>query len=117
MRKQLYTHGYRAQRVERYFRHKGRQLFNILTPWMWPARRRERECRMINEAMFDKMASRDPKMIKEAIDEVNDFTRKRMREDGYLKQILPQVPISNEELDRAGWTAKPALEGEEDLGC
>ena len=107
MFRQLYTHGYRAQRIERYLRHKGRQLFNILTPWMWPARRRDRETRMINEAVFEKLASRDPAMIKEAVDAVNDFTRKRMREDGFLRQVLPQVPISNDELDRVGWADKP----------
>ena len=65
------------------------------------------ETKMINEAVFEKLASRDPMMVKEAVDAVNDFTRTRMREDGFLRQVLPQVPISNDELDRVTWTDKP----------
>jgi len=65
------------------------------------------ETKMINEAVFEKLASNDPMLVKEAVDAVNDFTRTRMREDGFLRQILPQVPISNDELDRVVWTDKP----------
>lgn len=65
------------------------------------------ETKMINEAVFDKLASRDPIMVKEAIDAVNDFTRTKMREDGFLRQIMPQIPISNDELDRQVSTDKP----------
>ena len=65
------------------------------------------ETKMINEAVFEKLASNDPMLVKEAVDAVNDFTRTRMREDGFLRQVLPQVPISNDELDRVVWTDKP----------
>lgn len=65
------------------------------------------EVKMINSAVFDKLASRDPAMVKEAVDAVNDFTRTRMREDGFLRQIMPPVPISNDELDRQISTDKP----------
>lgn len=65
------------------------------------------ETKIINEAVFEKLSSRDPLMVKEAVDAVNDFTRTRMREDGFLRQIMPQVPISNDELDRQVTTDKP----------
>lgn len=65
------------------------------------------ETKMINEAVFEKLSSNDPLMIKEAVDAVNDFTRTRMREDGFLRQIMPPVPISNDELDRQVGTDKP----------
>jgi len=65
------------------------------------------ESRAVNEALFEKLASRDPIMHKEAIDAVNDFTRTKMREDGFLRRIMPPVPISNDELDRQYWTDKP----------
>lgn len=62
---------------------------------------------LINEATFEKLASRDPILMKEAIDAVNDFTRTKMREDGFLRRIMPPIPISNEELDRTVTTDKP----------
>jgi hypothetical protein len=65
------------------------------------------ESRAINEALFEKLASRDSIMVKEAIDNVNDFTRTKMREDGFMRRIMPPVPISNDELDRQYWTDKP----------
>ena len=65
------------------------------------------ETKMINEAVFEKLSSNDPTLVKEAVDAVNDFTRTRMREDGFLRQIIPQVPISNDELDRQVSTDKP----------
>lgn len=65
------------------------------------------ETKMINEMVFEKLSSRDPIMVKEAVDAVNDFTRTKMREDGFLRQIMPQVPISNDELDRQVSTDKP----------
>lgn len=65
------------------------------------------ETKMVNEAVFDKLSSRDPLMVKEAVDAVNDFTRTKMREDGFFRQIIPQIPISNDELDRQVDTDKP----------
>ncbi|TXH17076.1 MAG: hypothetical protein E6R03_04490 [Hyphomicrobiaceae bacterium] len=35
-----------------------------------------------------------------AEDAVNEFTRRRMREDGFFRQLLPPVPISNDELNQ-----------------
>jgi hypothetical protein len=65
------------------------------------------ESQDVNAALFEKLASRDPMMEKEAIDAVNDFTRTKMREDGFLRKIMPPVPISNDELDRQVSTDKP----------
>jgi hypothetical protein len=65
------------------------------------------ESQAVNESLFEKLASRDPIMEKEAIDAVNDFTRTKMREDGFLRRLMPPVPISNDELDRQVSTDKP----------
>lgn len=65
------------------------------------------ETKMVNEAVFAKLNSRDPLMVKQAEDAVNEFTRTRMRESGFLREIIPQTPISNDQLDRVVWTDKP----------
>jgi hypothetical protein len=46
-------------------------------------------------------------MEKTAIDAVNDFTRTKMREDGFYRRIMPPLQISNDELDRQVDTDKP----------
>lgn len=65
------------------------------------------ESRMISEGIFDKLSSRDAILIKEAEDSVNDFTRTKMREDGFYRRIMPPIPITNDELDRQVDTEKP----------
>jgi hypothetical protein len=65
------------------------------------------ESKLVNEALFEKLASRDPVLEKQAVDAVNDFTRTKMREDGFFRKILPPMPISNDELDRQVETDKP----------
>lgn len=50
----------------------------------------------------------NPNMQKQAIDAVNDFTRTRMREDGFFGKILPKVTITNDQLDRQVDTDLPA---------
>lgn len=65
------------------------------------------ETRELNEVLFEKLGSSDPMLVKEAIDAVNDFTRSKMREDGFTRAIMPFVPISNDELDRQVHTDKP----------
>lgn len=67
----------------------------------------QEESRMISEAIFDKLGSRDPGLEKQAIDAVNDFTRTKMREDGFYRRIMPPIPITNDELDRSHTTDKP----------
>ena len=65
------------------------------------------EARLMSASIMEKLASRDPMMEKEAVDAVNDFTRTRMREDGFFRRVMPPVPISNDELDRQVTTDKP----------
>src|SRR5690606_21740336 len=59
------------------------------------------ETRMANSAFVDKITSNDPVLEKQALDSVNDFTRYKMREDGFSGKILPEQPIQNEDLDRS----------------
>jgi hypothetical protein len=67
----------------------------------------QEESKLVNEALFEKLSSRDPVLEKQAIDAVNDFTRTKMREDGFFRRIMPPLPISNDELDRQVDTDKP----------
>jgi hypothetical protein len=60
----------------------------------------------VNQAFFEKITSDDPSLVKDAQQAVNDFTRVKMREDGFWRKILPPVPISNDELDRQVDTEK-----------
>lgn len=67
----------------------------------------QEEAKLLNETVFDKLSSRDPVLEKQAIDAVNDFTRTKMREDGFYRRIMPPIPITNDELDRQVDTDKP----------
>ncbi len=63
------------------------------------------ETQLLNETLFEQLAT--PGMEKQAIDAVNDFTRTKMREDGFYRRIMPPLTISNDELDRQVDTDKP----------
>lgn len=67
----------------------------------------QEEARLFSSSIFEKLQSRDPILEKEAVDDVNDFTRTKMREDGFYRRIMPPTPITNDELDRAVDTDKP----------
>lgn len=67
----------------------------------------QEESKLLNETIFEKLSSRDPVLEKQAADAVNDFTRTKMREDGFYRRIMPPIPIGNEELDRQVDTDKP----------
>jgi hypothetical protein len=56
------------------------------------------EMKILNDTLFEKLASRDPAAEKRAIDAVNDFTRMKMREDGFFRRIMPPVPIDGIEI-------------------
>lgn len=43
-----------------------------------------------------------------AVNAVNDFTRTKMREDGFYRRIMPPMPITGPDLDRAVPTDAPA---------
>lgn len=63
------------------------------------------EINQLNETLFDQLDT--PGMQKQAIDAVNDFTRTRMREDGFYRKIMPPLKIENSDLDRQVDTDKP----------
>jgi len=63
------------------------------------------ETQLLNETIFEQLST--PGMEKQAIDAINDFTRTRMREDGFYRRIMPPLKISNDELDRQVDTDKP----------
>jgi hypothetical protein len=62
---------------------------------------------MMSEAAFEYLSSNDPVMEKQAIDGINDFTRTKMREDGFYRRLIPPLQITNDELDRQVDTDKP----------
>lgn len=63
--------------------------------------------RQINDTVIDKLISSDHSIQKEAADAINDYTRVKMREDGFWRRILPPVTITNDQLDRQVDTDKP----------
>jgi len=63
------------------------------------------DTQLLNEELFERLST--PGMEKQAIDAVNDFTRTKMREDGFYRRVLPPLQISNDELDRQVDTDKP----------
>jgi hypothetical protein len=65
------------------------------------------ESQEASAALFEKLASRDPILEKEAIDAVNNSTRKKIREDRFFRRIILPVPIDNDKLDRQVSTGKP----------
>lgn len=67
----------------------------------------QEESKLLNETLFEKLSSHDHVLEKQAIDAVNDFTRTKMREDGFFRRIMPPLPIGNDDLDRQVQTDKP----------
>ena len=65
----------------------------------------KQEVQLLNETLFEQLDS--PGMQKQAVDAVNDFTRTKMREDGFYRRIMPPLTITNDELDRQVDTDKP----------
>ena len=63
--------------------------------------------KQMNDMFINKIADGSPTLIKEAADAINDYTRLKMREDGFWRRILPPVGITNDQLDRQVDTAKP----------
>lgn len=65
------------------------------------------DAKMSNQVFLEHLESGDSGMLKKAQDAVNDFTRVKMREDGFFRKILPPITITNDELDRQVDTDKP----------
>ncbi len=64
---------------------------------------------VVNEAFFEQVTSNDPAMFKVAESAVTEFTRKRVREDGFWRKILPPVQVSNSDLTRQYDTDKNVI--------
>lgn len=60
----------------------------------------ELSTKQVNSMFYEKIASDDPAMFKVANEAVQDWTRTKMREDGFMRKILPPIPISDSDLDR-----------------
>lgn len=58
----------------------------------------ESDLRALNEALFEQLSN--PEQNQAAVDAVNDFTRTRMREEGFYRRIMPPIGVSNDDLDR-----------------
>jgi hypothetical protein len=67
----------------------------------------EVEPKVSNRVLLDGFVSDDTGMRKQSSDAVNDYTRIRMREDGFWRRIIPPVMITNDEFDRQVDTDKP----------
>ena len=67
----------------------------------------QEDTKILSQSVFEKLASKNPDLIKEAEDAINEFTRRKMREQGFLRHILPPLSLTNDELDRQVHTAKP----------
>jgi hypothetical protein len=63
------------------------------------------EIKLANETFLNYLST--PGMEKRALDSVNDFTRYRMREEGFFRRILTMKQIGNDDLDRQYDTDKP----------
>jgi len=63
------------------------------------------ESQLINQTLFEMLSTSG--MEKQAADAVNEFTRIKMREDGFYRKIMPPLTITNEQLDRQVDTDKP----------
>ena len=74
-----------------------------------PAVLTQEQSREMSRAIFEKLASRDTSLVKTAEDEVNAFTRTKMREEGFYRRILPPIPITNEDLTRTVSSDKPSI--------
>jgi hypothetical protein len=65
--------------------------------------------RELNEAFLEKITSDDPELHKQAAEDVTEFTRMRMREDGFFRRILPPQTVTNMDLDRQVDTPLPSI--------
>lgn len=69
----------------------------------------DQDTALINSAVYECLNSGDPMRYKEAASAVQEFVRQTVREDSFAEQILPSIPIANDELTRVVWTDKPMV--------
>ena len=62
---------------------------------------------VMNANCLGQLTSGNPTMVKEAAEGINDYTRMKMREDGFYRRILPMQTLPDSEMDRAVDTPLP----------
>ncbi len=62
-----------------------------------------------NQLFFEKLASGDPQLFKQAEDAITAYTRTTIREDSFLERIMPSMEITNSDLTRQVSTDKPVV--------
>ena len=62
---------------------------------------------VLNETLFEWLAT--PGMEKKAQDAITDYTRLKMREDGFYRRIIPMVPVTPDDYDRQVDTDNPCI--------
>lgn len=62
-----------------------------------------------NQLFFEQVQDSGNELEKQASDAINEFTRIRVREDGFTRRIMPPLQVSNDDLDRQLWTDKPVI--------
>jgi hypothetical protein len=67
----------------------------------------KQEIALSNETLLSQLS--DPALVKNAEDTVQNFTRTRMREDGFYPKIIPPLPVTNDQLTRRVDTDKPYM--------
>ena len=65
----------------------------------------DNDTKLMNETFLSYLDT--PGMEKRALDAVVDYTRYRMREEGFYRRILPPIMVSNDDLDQQVDTDKP----------
>ena len=65
----------------------------------------DNDTKLMNETFLSYLET--PGMEKRALDAVVDYTRYRMREEGFYRRILPPIQVSNDDLDQQVDTDKP----------
>jgi hypothetical protein len=65
----------------------------------------DNDTKLMNETFLSYLET--PGMEKRALDAVVDYTRSRMREEGFYRRILPPIQVSNDDLDQQVDTDKP----------
>jgi hypothetical protein len=60
----------------------------------------------LNEAIFEHLGP-NSELGKSAINMVNDFTRTKMREDGFFRKILPPLDVMPDALDQPSYSGNP----------
>lgn len=67
------------------------------------------QVRANNETLVKSLTSNDAYLQKEAQTGVNDYLRIRAKEDGFLRKIIPPVPVTPSDFDRQVDTVKPVI--------